>query len=79
MPDGRVRSDGPVWETTTDGLRIEDPDDGDAWIEMSYGAGVDPADRLFFVCTECGFAAPQRTPPGRGVVCPECETAFDRE
>jgi hypothetical protein len=79
MPDGRVRDDGPVWEETADGLRISDPDSEDAWIEMTFEAGVDPAERLFFVCPVCGLAAPQPTPPGRGLVCPDCEVEFDAE
>jgi hypothetical protein len=70
-----VEADSGVdWRQTADGVRLYDPDDPDAWVEVSFEAGVAPERRLFSVCPDCGFVAPQRTPPGRGMVCGECGT-----
>jgi hypothetical protein len=60
------------WRSTGDGVRVYDEDDPDAWVEVSFEAGVPPEKRLFTVCPDCGFVAPQRTGPGRGMVCGEC-------
>lgn len=65
--DGRVN-----WRTTGDGVRIFDENDPDAWVEVSFDAGVPPEKRLYTICPECGLIAPQRTGPGRGMVCGEC-------
>jgi hypothetical protein len=60
------------WRSTGDGVRVYDEDDPDAWVEVSFEAGVLPEKWLFTVCPDCGFVAPQRTGPGRGMVCGEC-------
>lgn len=66
-----------IWERTDNGLKISDPDNDDAWVEMTYKAGIAPEKRLYFLCTDCGFSAPQPTLPGRGLTCPDCHANFD--
>ena len=60
------------WRTTGDGVRVYDEDDPDAWVEVSFEAGVPPEKRLYSICPDCGFVAPQRAGPGRGMICGEC-------
>lgn len=60
------------WRNTGGGVRIYDEDNADAWIEVAFEAGVPPEKRLYSICPECGLVAPQRTGPGRGMVCGEC-------
>ncbi|WP_435346169.1 hypothetical protein [Haloarchaeobius sp. HRN-SO-5] len=67
------------WTRTDDGVRIFDPDEPDAWVEMTFEAGVPPEKRLFMLCDECGAVAPQRTTPGNCAICGDCGTEFDRQ
>ncbi len=73
-PRGDARQDRIVdWRSTEDGLELFDAEDPDAWIAMEFRAGIPPEHRLFAVCPECGFAAPQRVPPGTRMVCGACD------
>nr|WP_217639169.1 hypothetical protein [Haloarchaeobius iranensis] len=67
------------WCRTDDGVRIFDPDNPDAWVEMSFEAGVDPEHRLFMVCDDCGAVFAQRTRPGNGSRCGDCGAEFVSE
>lgn len=67
--DGRG---GLAWRSTGDGVRVYDEDDPDAWVEVTFEAGVPPEKRLYAICPDCGFVAPNPTAPGRGMVCGEC-------
>jgi hypothetical protein len=74
------RDEDPVdWRRTADGVRLFDPDNADAWIEVTFEAGVPPEKRLFMVCDDCGAVAPQRTRPGRGAICGDCGTEHTHE
>ncbi|WP_267640709.1 hypothetical protein [Haloarchaeobius amylolyticus] len=76
-----VTEDDPAydWTRTDGGVRIYDPENPDAWVEMEFEAGVPPEKRLFMVCDECGAVAPQPTRPGNCSVCGECQTEFATE
>lgn len=67
------------WRPTDGGVRIFEEGDSDAWVEVAFDAGVPPEKRLFSICPACGFVSPQRTGPGRGMVCGECDAELDRE
>ncbi|WP_435333668.1 hypothetical protein [Haloarchaeobius sp. TZWWS8] len=67
------------WTRTDDGVRIFDPENQDAWVQMSFEAGVPPEKRLFMICDDCGAVAAQRTRPGTVSVCGSCDTAFEAE
>jgi hypothetical protein len=67
------------WRTTGGAVRLYDEDNPDAWVEVSFEAGVPPEKRLFSICPDCGFVAPQRTGPGRGMVCGECGAEVTNE
>lgn len=73
-------SEDPVdWRRTDDGVRLFDPENDDAWIEVAFEAGVDPEKRLFMVCPDCGAVAAQRTRPGRASICADCGTEHEHE
>ena len=73
-------SEEPVdWRRTDDGVRLFDPANDDAWIEVTFEAGVAPEKRLFMVCDDCGAVAAQRTRPGRASVCADCGTEHEHE
>jgi hypothetical protein len=65
------------WTWTDDGVRIYDPENPDAWIQMRFEAGVPPEKRLFMVCDECGAVAAQRVRPGACSVCGDCGSEFE--
>jgi hypothetical protein len=67
------------WTRTDDGVRIHDPENPDAWVQMSFEAGVPPEKRLFMVCDDCGAVAAQRTRPGTISICGECDASFELE
>jgi len=75
----RGESEPVDWRRTDDGVRLFDPANDDAWIEVAFEAGVDPEKRLFMVCDDCGAVAAQRTRPGRASICADCGTEHEHE
>lgn len=67
------------WRPTDDGVRLFEPGNDDAWIEVSFEAGVPPEKRLLMVCDDCGTVAPQPARPGRASVCGDCGTEYAHE
>lgn len=65
------------WRKTDDGLTLYDEENPDAWVAMTFKAGIPPEHRLFAICPQCGFAAPQRVPPGTRMICGECDAELD--
>lgn len=83
MTDGlesREHATDPVnWQRTDGGVEIYDERDGDAWVRMEFVGGIDPADRLFGICGECGLVTPQRSLPAARVTCGHCGAEFERD
>jgi len=78
----RGRHDGDEaidWRTTDGGVCVYDPENPEAYVEMEFEAGVAPERRLFAICPSCGFAAPQRVPPGTRMICGECDAEMSCE
>lgn len=80
QPRGHAHTEGTVtWRRTDGGIEIYDEAESEAWVAMEFEAGVPPEKRLFAVCPECGFAAPQRVPPGTRMICGDCGTELGEE
>ncbi|SDQ26259.1 hypothetical protein [Natronobacterium texcoconense] len=67
------------WRQTSSGLTLYEEGKPDAWIRMTFEAGVDPEHRLYMVCDECGSVFAQRTKPGKGTICGDCGATFDHD
>ncbi len=65
------------WRRTPTGVTIYDEDNPDAWVQLTFEAGVAPDHRLFMICNECGAILPQRSKPGSGTICGDCGASFD--
>lgn len=65
------------WRRTARGVELYDADNPDAYIHMEVDAGAPAHERPFSICPDCGLVAPQRTPPGRYMVCGGCDAEFE--
>ncbi len=80
MASRRTTADGEAainWRQTGTDVTLYDEENPDAWIRMAFEAGVAPEHRLYMICPECGAVFAQRSIPGTGSVCGDCDTVFD--
>lgn len=70
--------DQPInWRQRGADVTLYDEGNPDAWIQMTFEAGVPPEHRLYMICDECGAVFAQRTAPGHGTACGDCGATFD--
>lgn len=70
--------DQPInWRQDGAEVTLYDETNADAWVRMTFEAGVSPEHRLYMICDDCGAVFAQRTKPGRSTVCGDCGTTFD--
>ncbi|WP_436347928.1 hypothetical protein [Natronorubrum sp. FCH18a] len=65
------------WRQTGAGVTVYDETNPDAWVRMTFEAGVRPEHRLFMICDDCGAVFAQRTAPGHSTICGDCGATFD--
>ncbi|ADB59515.1 hypothetical protein Htur_0617 [Haloterrigena turkmenica DSM 5511] len=65
------------WRQDGADVTLYDETNRDAWIQVTFEAGVPPERRLFMICDDCGAVFAQRTKPGRSTVCGDCGATFD--
>ena len=65
------------WRRDGADVTLYDETNRDAWIQVTFEAGVPPEHRLFMICDDCGAVFAQRSAPGRGTVCGDCGATFE--
>ena len=65
------------WRQDGADVTLYDERNRDAWIQVTFEAGVSPEHRLFMICDDCGAVFAQRTKPGHSTVCGDCGATFD--
>jgi len=74
----RERDGEPVnWRRTDEGVEIYEAGNPDAWVRMAFVGGIDPSERLYGICGDCGLVAPQKALPSERMVCGNCGAEFD--
>ncbi|MFA9425521.1 hypothetical protein [Natronorubrum sp. A-ect3] len=65
------------WRQNGSSVTLYDEANADAWVRMTFEAGIPPEHRLYMICDECGAVFAQRTTPGHSTVCGDCGTTFN--
>ncbi|ELY58775.1 hypothetical protein [Natronolimnohabitans innermongolicus] len=65
------------WRQDGAEITLYDETNADAWISLTFEAGVPPEHRLYMICDDCGAVFAQRTVPGHSTVCGDCGATFD--
>lgn len=78
--EARERDADPVnWKRTNGGVEIYDERNSDAWVRMEFVSGIDPGERLYGICDDCGLVAPSRNLPSASMTCGYCGAEFGDE
>ena len=70
-------ADAVNWKRTGGGVEIYDETNPDAWVRMEFVSGIDPGERLYGICDDCGLVTPQRALPSASMACGNCGAEFD--
>ena len=65
------------WRQDGGDVTLYDETNADAWIRVTFEAGIPPEHRLFMVCDACGAVFAQRSAPGHSTVCGDCGETFE--
>ncbi|QSW97834.1 hypothetical protein [Haloterrigena alkaliphila] len=65
------------WRQRGSDVTLYDETNPDAWVRMTFEAGVPPEHRLYMICDDCGAVFAQRTTPGASTVCGDCGATFE--
>ena len=76
--ESRERDADPVnWKRTGGGVEIYDERNAEAWVRMEFVSAIDPGERLYGICDDCGLVTPQRALPSASMACGNCGAEFD--